>query len=296
MAERRIAVVMITRDRRAETVSSLARLRGLPERPHVVVVDNGSSDGTPRAVTSAFAPQEVTLIAAGTNLGAAGRNLGVRAAGTPYVAFADDDSWWAPGALRRAADLLAAHPGLALLQGRILVGPGEEPDPVCEAMARSPLPATATGPGILGFVACGAVVRADAFLDAGGFAAPFGVGGEEERLAIDLADAGHELAYVPEVVAHHHPSAVRDPASRRRRLAVNAAWTALQRCTPARVVHDLRGLGRHPSAIPPALAGAAWCLAERRPSTRRTTAHRALLDGYEVEGGNHLPRISQDED
>ncbi|WP_220471794.1 glycosyltransferase family 2 protein [Tomitella gaofuii] len=32
---------------------------------------------------------------------AAGRNFGVQAAGTRYVAFADDDSWWDPASLAR---------------------------------------------------------------------------------------------------------------------------------------------------------------------------------------------------
>ncbi|MDO0931403.1 hypothetical protein QQY66_06815 [Streptomyces sp. DG2A-72] len=36
----------------------------------------------------------------------------MRHADTPYVAFSDDDSWWTPGALRQAADLLDVHPRL----------------------------------------------------------------------------------------------------------------------------------------------------------------------------------------
>ena len=40
--------------------------------------------------------------------GPAGRNLGAQHTGTPYIAFSDDDSWWAHGALNRAADLLFA--------------------------------------------------------------------------------------------------------------------------------------------------------------------------------------------
>src|SRR5262245_34272344 len=57
------------------------------------------------------------------NLGAAGRNAGVRAARTPYVALCDDDAWWAPGALARAAHLLDVHPTLAVVCARVLVGP-----------------------------------------------------------------------------------------------------------------------------------------------------------------------------
>ena len=46
MADPRVAVVMITHDRRDEADAALARLESLPEQPAVVLVDNGSSDGT----------------------------------------------------------------------------------------------------------------------------------------------------------------------------------------------------------------------------------------------------------
>ena len=42
-----VAVVVITRDRADDLLRTLDRLRRLPERPAVVVVDNGSGDGTP---------------------------------------------------------------------------------------------------------------------------------------------------------------------------------------------------------------------------------------------------------
>src|SRR4051812_41381901 len=108
----RISVVIATRNRRAELEATLPRLIALPERPRVIVVDNGSTDGT---VESVRRLSGVGLLHLGENLGGAARTIGARAVETPYVAFSDDDSWWAPGALGRAADLLDAHPRLALV-------------------------------------------------------------------------------------------------------------------------------------------------------------------------------------
>ncbi|TWH32006.1 Glycosyltransferases involved in cell wall biogenesis [Isoptericola variabilis J7] len=99
----RVTVVVASRDRRDELVASLGR-----HRAPVVLVDNGSSDGTPQAVRDAH--PHVDVVEAGRNLAAAGRTLGARRARTPFVAFADDDSWWAPAAR-------TAGPGLHGLRG-----------------------------------------------------------------------------------------------------------------------------------------------------------------------------------
>ncbi|TDE41415.1 glycosyltransferase [Nonomuraea mesophila] len=215
-------------------VASRDRLRALartlPKHPRpVILVDNGSTDGTAGFVRRHF--PDVLLAEPGVNLGAPGRNLGVRMAGTPYVAFADDDSWWAPGALERAADVLDAHPRLAVLGARVLVGPEERLDPVSELMRHSPLGTEPDlpGPSVLGFLACGAVVRREAFLEAGGFDDVIFFFGEEERLAVDLAAKGWGLAYVDDVVAHHHPSPAKDPRGRQALAARNAVLTAVLR-------------------------------------------------------------------
>jgi GT2 family glycosyltransferase len=206
----RVTVVVMSRDRRDELVASLGR-----HRAPVILVDNGSADGTAAAVRAAH--PHVTVVEAGRNLGAAARTLGARLAGTPYVAFADDDSWWAPGSLTVAADVLERDPAVAVVQARVLVGPDERPDPFCAVLAASPLPRPAGTdlPAVLGFIACAALVRRDAFLAAGGFDDVVRFPGEEERLAWDLAARGHALVHEPRAVVHHHPSPRRHAPERR---------------------------------------------------------------------------------
>lgn len=58
-ADHRLTVVVITRNRRYEVDRTLRALAGLPERPPVIVVDNGSADGTAAAVRRAGAWQRL---------------------------------------------------------------------------------------------------------------------------------------------------------------------------------------------------------------------------------------------
>ena len=222
-----VTVVMATRNRREQAVATIRRLRSMPDDPPVILVDNGSDDGTPDAVETAY--PDGTVIRLGSNEGAVARTAGVEAAQTELVAFADDDSWWAPGSLMRAAELFEAHPRLGLLAARVLVGPEEHLDPVSTEMAASPLGRAddLPGPSVLGFLSCSAVVRRSAYLQVGGFSPVIFFLGEEAVLAQDLAAVGWGLSYVPEVVAHHHPALVERSAARaalQERNALLSTW------------------------------------------------------------------------
>lgn len=268
----RVSVVVITYNRCAELDRTLRRLAELPEKPGVIVVDNASSDGTADMVRSRY--PGVTVLTPAANLGAVGRNLGVLLADTPYVAFCDDDTWYDPGALRRAADLLDAHPTLAVITARITVEPGGTLDPICAEMAESPLQRTPGIPGhpLLSFLAGVSIVRRKAFLAAGGFSTRLWLGGEEELLASDLARHGWHMAYVPDIVAHHRASQLRDAHLRRRHGIRNTLWfTWLRRPLPGAAVRTARLLRRLPrdrvtaQGITDALRGLPWVLRERNP-------------------------------
>src|SRR4051812_9196353 len=224
MKDQRIGVVIITYQRRAEALGAVERLTGLPEQPPIVLVDNGSTDGTADAVRERF-PQ-VDVLALSWNAGAVGRNLGIRRLATPYVAFCDDDTWWEPGSLAAAADVLDAHPGLAVVNARIVVEPGGRDDPIIAELRDSPVPGPdwLPGPALGSFLAGASVVRRDSFRSVGGFSPRLWLGGEEEPLATDLLSGGGEICYLEHLVVHHATSPVRDASRRRRDGLRNTLW------------------------------------------------------------------------
>lgn len=268
--EPRLAVAVITHDRRDEVVAALTRLRDLPERPEVVVVDNASRDGTPAALREQHPWAEVLVL--DRNAGAAARNLAVDRLAVPYVAFNDDDTWWEAGSLERAADVLDRHREVAVVTATIVVEPQGTEDPVVEDLRDSPLAREPGLPGhpLLSVLAGASVVRRAAFQQVGGFEPRLWIGGEEELLSTDLASAGWALRHVPELVVHHAASSARDPHRRRADGLRNTLWfnllrrplgDALRRCWLT-----VRGAPRDAvtaRAVLAAIGGLPWVLRER---------------------------------
>lgn len=277
---------MIVLDGRRRLERTLARLSALPERPEIVLVDNGSRDGTARFVQGRF--PHVRVLALAENLGAAARNVGVAAVGAPYVAFAEDDSWYEPGALRAAADLLDSHPEVALVNAHVLVGDDGRGEPLHDEMVDTPVAERRAGlPGhrILSFLEGVSIVRRRAYEGVGGFDPRLLVGGPEEHLAADLLADGWELRYVPEVRARHVPDHDEPGAIVRRRGLRNALWFAWGRRPPSRALRwTVHLIGRSPPnsttllAVADALRGLPRVLRERRPLPPDVEADMALLD------------------
>ena len=263
----RTTVVIATRDRARELARTLTELSALRPRPPVVVLDNASADHT--ADVAATFP-DVRVIRLPQNLGAAARTLGVVVAETPFVAFSDDDSWWAPGALPEAERIFDEHPRTGLLAARTLVGPEAREDPVTPELEDSPLgrPEDAPGPLVLGFLACSAIVRRAAYLQVGGFSPLLHFGAEEQLLAYDLAAHGWQVCYVGRLRAHHHPSRTRPPSAWRRRMDLRNRLLITMMRRPLRVCR--RELARTLSGAPAAVAAAV----ARLP---RALSHRRVL-------------------
>lgn len=103
-----VAIVVLNWNGRAETLSCLDALAGVRYVPrHVIVVDNGSTDGSVGALRAAH--PELEIIETGRNLGyAGGNNVGIRRAlekGAEYVLVLNNDTRLGAEAVCRAVDV-----------------------------------------------------------------------------------------------------------------------------------------------------------------------------------------------
>jgi GT2 family glycosyltransferase len=279
----RVTIVLLTYNCARRLPPILAELLAL-DVP-IIAVDNGSCDRTADLLR---AYDGIEVVALECNIGAAARNVGAQRASTPYVAFCDDDGWYERDGLIRAADALDAHPALALINARIMVGDRQLLDPVCAEMADSPLPEQDGIPGavLLGFMAGACITRADAYLAVGGYDREFFMGGEEEALAIKLAAAGWKLRYRSDIVAQHRPSQANVTQLRAFGLR-NALWTRwMYRRRAAAATSSLRLLAERPKTrewlvgLALALRGLPCVLRRRRPVDAELDRQLSRLDRH----------------
>lgn len=285
MTPEQVTIVVLTCNRREEVLRTLAHVVDAHPALPIVVVDNASHDGTADAVTRRH--PHVKLVRLAANLGAAGRNAGVAASATPYVAFCDDDTWWLPGGIERAIEVLDAHPRLAVVTARILVGERRHEDPTNALMAASPFPNPLGVPGtaLVGLLAGACVMRRAAFIEAGGYQPRFFLGREEALLAIDLMTRGWHMAYLPDATVCHWPSPVRDGVGRRRLMRRNALWCAWLR-RPLRSalrvttawLADARDDGTLRADLRDTLMALPWLLRERRVVPAHVEQALGVLD------------------
>ena len=214
--------------------------------PHtVLVVDNGSTDGTEAMLAERF--PEVAVLQTGANLGfAGGVQAGLEAADSPLVALLNNDAVADPGWLAALVRSLDDHPAAAAVTSRMLLQDTSPPllnntgvvlldtDYGADRDLRADA-GTRLEPGsVFGFSGGAALLRRTAVQAVGGFPRRFFLYYEDTDLSWRLRLAGWDIRYAPDAVVHHAHSATVDQTSdrfafynERNRLLM------LTRCAPA---------------------------------------------------------------
>ncbi|WP_300156696.1 glycosyltransferase [Solidesulfovibrio sp.] len=217
-----------------ETLAALARQTYDAGRVEVVVVDDGSSDGT-AAVAARFG---ITVVRQENRGPAAARNAGVAASAGHVVVFTDADCVPEPDFLAALVAPLLADPGVAGAQGayRTTQTSLTARFAQCEFEDRY---AYASRFPCLDLVATyAAAFRRDVFEAAGGFDAAFTkADNEDTELSYRLCRLGRRLVFAPEArVAHRHPATL----GRYLRVKAGRAYWRLRACRnhPEKLVRD----------------------------------------------------------
>ncbi len=227
----RASVCVVVKDRRDRMQRCLAAIAALEDvgGHEVVLVDNGSTDGTLQALrrfaTTSGLP--VTVVEQPTgNLGQV-RNVAVTAARAPVVAFTDSDCLPHPGWLRAGLAALDGDPAVGVVQGRTVA---EHPPPSPWAVTQQIDHLTWL------FEACNLFMRRDPLLAAGGFGEELGFFGEDTVAGWRVVRRGWEAAFAADAVVAHD---VTDPGFgwHLRRAAYYRNWPGLIRQLPELRAH-----------------------------------------------------------
>jgi GT2 family glycosyltransferase len=179
----------------------------------LIVVDNGSTDGSPGHVRERFLDARVVELGRNTGF-AGGANAGLRAAGSEVVALVNQDVRLAPDWLERACAALDAEPRAASVATKMLdlgdpsliydAGDVLRRDGACEQRGRFTRDdGRFDEPGeVFGACAGAALYRREAVLELGGFDERFFLYLEDADLALRLRLAGWTCVYEPAVALH----------------------------------------------------------------------------------------------
>lgn len=215
-------------------LEALAHQTVLPTRYEILVVDDGSTDGT---VARVQAHTDVRLLRQERRGPAAARNLGVDHARGQIVLFTDADCEPLPDWIERMAAALVegvvGAKGTYLTRQRALVARFVqlEYEDKYDRMA---------GEATIDFVdTYAAAYRRDVFLENGGFDTAFPAASvEDQEFSFRLAQRGYRLVFVPEARVYHLGHARNVWAYARKKLRIGYWKVMVHRRHPAKVWRD----------------------------------------------------------
>ncbi|MCY3800668.1 MAG: glycosyltransferase family 2 protein [Chloroflexi bacterium] len=210
----RVTVVIVTHDGADEIQECLECLVGNGAgSPHVVVVDNASSDGTPELVKSGSPAVELIVLPENYGYGF-GANIGSERSSREFIAFLNQDARASPSWLEASIAALEENPSAAFVTPKILIRQNPARINTCGNTIHVTGITTCRGYDqsavsfaqrefVIGMSGAALVGRKSAFRRLGGFDESFFMYYEDTDLSLRGALAGFKCLYEPEAVVTH---------------------------------------------------------------------------------------------
>jgi GT2 family glycosyltransferase len=206
------SVIIVAYNQRADLARCLASLRESTDA-EIIVVDNGSSDGTADYLAGEF--PEVRLVRSQENLGFGGaNNLAAGQAAGRYLAFLNPDTVVTPGWLGALVAALERDPSAGLATSKVLLLPDPERTNTCGndvhltglTLCRglgAPRDAFDEPAEVAAVSGAAFAIRRELFERLGGFDADFFLYLEDTDLSLRARLAGYRCLYVPDSIVYH---------------------------------------------------------------------------------------------
>lgn len=194
-----------------ECLTSISRADYPQPRIETVVIDNGSTDGSDRAIAARF--PRVTLLRMKQNLGfARAVNLGIRRSRGKYIFIGNDDLIFAKDSLRVLVDYAQQHPEVGLLGGKIffktkpqtIASSGYRMHPWTGHVYRAPHPDQIKEPDWV--QGCAMLAKRSLLLRLGGLDPDYTLSFDDYDLSLRVRRAGLKVVYLPQAVFWHGES------------------------------------------------------------------------------------------
>ncbi len=192
-------------------------LAGNTPECEIVVVDNGSTDNTPRQLREQFGDR-IRLIEIGANIGpAAARNRGVAACQGDIIGFLDNDTIVHPDWAKQALEVFQSDPTIGAVQCKLLLASDRRTiDYMGEYLGQNGFlvqyaPAGVIDDGrydhpveILAAKSAGMFIRKTVFNQIGGFDPDYFIFVEETDLGWRVWLQGYRVVLTPAAIVYHH--------------------------------------------------------------------------------------------
>jgi glycogen synthase len=192
----RVAVVVPCYNMASTLPATIESILASTLPPHeVIVVDDGSSDERMPQVLAAL-PSAVKVVRTPNQGLSAARNTGAAACTADAVVFLDADDLIAPSYLETGLDLLRRYPEVGFVTPWVRYFEGAE-GAFCPPVPHLPLLLNRN------MAVCAAMVRMDAYRDAGGFSPRMRFGYEDWQFWIAVMAAGWGALAIPRLLHHY---------------------------------------------------------------------------------------------